>query len=272
MSNNPLKNYFRKAVLSVKLPSLGVGYKEGTIEISDSGELPIYPMTALDEINARMPENVTNGEAVINLIRSCVPGIKDPWEILSTDLDTILLGIRVATGGKNLTIESFCTSCEKMNSFVVDIHEILKGIGRGNFDSPMELNELKIKFKPLTYKQIIVANESQVKIQDKIQLLNGDITEEERIRLSAEIVKDLNSISFSLIGEAVEYIKTPESTVFEKEFIFEFLTNCDKETFDKIKDFTTNLRSENEIKPFKFKCVHCGTDYDHTLNVNIGTV
>lgn len=272
MSNNPLKNYFRKPVLTVKLPSKGQGYKTGTIELPESGELPIYPMTAIDEINARTPENLTNGKVLINLITSCVPNIKDPWEIPSIDLDTILLGIRIATSGKTLGIESSCPSCEQLNNHTIELFDIIKGIGNGNYDDPLNMNGLSIKFKPLNYRQIINANEIQQTIQKKIEKLELLETDEERVSLSAEIVRELNHVSVLLVGESIEYVKTPDSIVFEKEFIQEFLENCDKESFDKIKDRNIELRTETEIKPLQLKCTHCSHEYEFILDVNANTI
>lgn len=272
MSNNPLQNYFRKPVLTVTLPSKGQGYKNGSIDLPESGELPIYPMTAIDEINVRTPENLSNGKTLINLVSSCVPAIKDPWEIPSIDLDTILLGIRMATSGKTLQLETECPSCTKLNNYVIELLDIIKSIGKSNYDELLHINGLDIKFKPLNYRQIINANSAQANVQKKIERLESIESEEERINLSAEIVRELNQISIILVGESIEYIKTPDSIVFEREFIQEFLENCDKESFDKIKDKNISLREQTEIKPLPLKCVHCSHEYDFVLDINANTI
>ena len=49
--------------------------------------------------------------AVADLIKSCVPNIKDPWRISSNDLDAILIGIKAAAGGEGLEIESTWQTC-----------------------------------------------------------------------------------------------------------------------------------------------------------------
>ena len=53
----------------------------------ENRELPVYPMTAIDEITYRTPDALFNGQAVVNVIHSCVPNIKNAWEIPGTDLD-----------------------------------------------------------------------------------------------------------------------------------------------------------------------------------------
>ena len=52
MSNtpNPLSGYFRSPKLYVKLPTGGKFYTKDVVEYPDAGELPVFPMTAKDEI------------------------------------------------------------------------------------------------------------------------------------------------------------------------------------------------------------------------------
>jgi len=68
-SSNPLKGYLRSPKLYVLLPSAG---KFSNIEsISDvSQELPIYPLTSMDEIMLRNPDALLNGESMTKVITS----------------------------------------------------------------------------------------------------------------------------------------------------------------------------------------------------------
>ena len=91
--SNPLKQFFRRPAVYLKLPSGGLGYPEGAINLPDNGEIPIYPMTAIDEITSRTPDSLFNGVAVVELIKSCVPDIKDPWSVTNVDLDPLLVAI-----------------------------------------------------------------------------------------------------------------------------------------------------------------------------------
>lgn len=272
MSNNPLKNYFRKPALNIKLPSGGQGYKEGSLQLPESGELAIYPMTAMDEINVKTPENLTNGNAVVGLVRSCIPDIKDPWEILSTDLDTLLLGIRIATTGRTLTVETECPSCGTANKHDKDVYDMIAAIGHSKYDQLLSLNGLSIKFKPLNYRQIMKANESQTQIQRKIDSIDEQTSEDAKLKLSAEVIRELNNMSFLLVGEAIEYIKTPENVVFEKEFIIEFLENCDKDTFDKIKQTNLDLRAATDVKPLNLECKNCNHQYEFSLDISVNSI
>ena len=94
IQNNPLKQYFRRPAIYLKLPSGGKMYQPGVVNIPESGELAVYPMTAIDEISAKTPDALYNGTAMADIIKSCIPDIKDPWSINSVDLDAVLIAIR----------------------------------------------------------------------------------------------------------------------------------------------------------------------------------
>ena len=53
MENNPLKQYFRQPAIYIRLPSNGRFYPPGAIDMPPNGELPVLPMTTLDEITCR---------------------------------------------------------------------------------------------------------------------------------------------------------------------------------------------------------------------------
>ncbi len=69
MNNNPLKQYFRRPAVYMKLPSAGKDYEPGVIDMPETGELPVYPMTAIDEITTRTPDALFNGTALVELVR-----------------------------------------------------------------------------------------------------------------------------------------------------------------------------------------------------------
>ena len=86
---------------------------------TENGELPVYPMTALDEIAYRTADALFNGSAVADVIKSCMPNILDPWQISSADLDTILVAIRIASYGHEMDFTSKCPKCEESNDLVL---------------------------------------------------------------------------------------------------------------------------------------------------------
>ena len=123
--NNPLNQYFRQPAIYIKLPSGGNYYPPGAIEMTQTGDIPVLPMTAIDEITYRTPDALFSGQAVVNVIQSCIPNIKDAWAIPSVDIDTILVAIRIATYGHNM---EFATTCPKMDSYEPNNNHYFKSL------------------------------------------------------------------------------------------------------------------------------------------------
>ena len=92
-TTNPLRKHFRQPAIHLRLPSGGSFYPQGTIIMPANGELPILPMTAVDEITSRTPDALFNGSAVMDIIGSCVPNIRDPWAIPATDITALLIAV-----------------------------------------------------------------------------------------------------------------------------------------------------------------------------------
>jgi hypothetical protein len=269
MNTNPLKQYFRRPEIYLKLPSGGNFYSDGSIDLPENKELPIYPMTAIDEITSKTPDALFNGTAVVDIIKSCVPNIKDPWSIPSIDLDPILVAIRAASNGNLLDIESTCPSCNEQASYNINLVGLLSKLEVGNYDEPIVLNELTFKFKPFTYQKVNNINMVQFEIEQAINKLENIEDPVERQTESGIAMQKLNNLSLELITESLEYISTPSVIVKEKEYILDFLQNCDRKTFEQLRTTTIKLRESSQLKPLDVKCIHCSHEYKQKLTLNV---
>jgi hypothetical protein len=268
LDNNPLKQYFRRPAVYIKLPSGGSYYPPGVVNIPETGELPVYPMTAIDEITTKTPDALFNGAAMCELIKSCVPDIKDPWKINSIDLDAILIGIRAAGGGNDMDIESTCTKCGEISNYGINLTGLLTSMTPGNYEEELQINDLAIKFRPLTYKQMNDAALGQFEVQRLFIQIENETDNDERTRKSKEALESVTNLTMELLTEAIEYIQTPAVQVTEKEYIFDFLRNCDKKMYVSIRDYNAELKSQTEIKPLKMRCVHCQNQYEQPFTLN----
>ena len=141
--DNPLKQYFRRPALFISLPSKGKYYPPGSLENTDSCELPVFPMTAIDEITAKTPDALFNGSAVVDIIKSCIPNIKDPWSIPVMDLDPLLISIRAATNSNEMDVNSICPSCNEEGKYSVNLIGLLNNLDSGNYDDVVNIDELR---------------------------------------------------------------------------------------------------------------------------------
>ena len=267
LDNNPLKQYFRRPAVYLRLPSGGTGYKPGVVNIPDSGELPVYPMTAIDEITAKTPDALFNGSAVTEIIKSCVPDIKDPWAITSVDLDSILIAIKAAAGG-DLEVQSQCPSCQELASYGVNLVAALASLKSGDYTVPLQVNDLKIKFRPLTYKEMNEAGIAQFEIQRVFANLEAETNEEERNKKTQDALKSITELTMHILARTIEYIQTPTVMVDKTDFILDFMKNCDKNIYTTIRDHNAELKAQTEMKPLDIKCIHCGHEYKQSFTLN----
>jgi len=269
MNNNPLKQYFRRPAIYLKLPSEGKFYPHEAIDLPENKELPIYPMTAIDEITSKTPDSLYSGVAISEIIKSCVPNIKDPWSIPTIDLDAILIAIRAATNGNMLEIESNCPSCSETASYNVNLIGLLSTILVSGYSDNVLLDEMSFSFKPITYKSYNKLNLSQFELERNVRKMNEITSDEERLKYSSEMMKQLNDLTMLLVSESIDNITAPSFVVTEKEFIIDFLQNCDRNSFVKLKEHTIKLREDAQLKPLSVKCIHCEHEYNQTIALNV---
>jgi hypothetical protein len=268
LANNPLKQYFRRPSIYLKLPSGGVGYPPGALNKTETGELPIYPMTAIDEITSKTPDALFNGNAIVEIIKSCVPDIKDPWSIPSTDLDAILIAIRSAAQGNEMEIESECTSCKEVASYAINLISMLQTMKPGNYTEELLVGDLFIKFRPLMYREMNQAAMAQFEIQKMFSTMD-ELPEEERTKKTQDAIVKITEVTMAVLAQTIEYVKTPNLSVSETNYILDFLQNCDKNVYVEIRDHHAKLKDSAQVKPQKIKCVHCQHEYEQSIVINV---
>lgn len=269
MQDNPLKQYFRRPSIYIKLPSGGQYYTTDVVERTQSGELAVYPMTAIDEITARTPDALFNGTAVVDIIRSCVPSIKDPWKINSIDIDAIFMAIKIASSGETMDVDCICPKCSGESKFGVNMTNLLNTRKNIDYQSTLKIRDLELKFKPLIFEETNKISMTQFEIQKALISIEQIEDQEERQHQSKAVLDTLSRFTNDLIACTIEYIKTPETLVSNPEFISEFMANCDRQTSNEIRDYSIKLREGNALPELNIKCIHCQHEFKQPLVLNI---
>lgn len=266
---NPLKQHFRRPALSLKLPSGGKHYPEGSLDLPENGEVPVFPMTAIDEITSKTPDALYNGTAIVDIIKSCVPSIKNPWCVPSVDLDAILVAIKTASSGNDLDIESTCPSCNDTSKYGINLAQLLNNLKPENFDQEISVGDLRFKFKPLSYNEINKGNILQFEFQKEIGRIMSIENDDEQSKLSSVALKKLNEANISILADSIECVFLPDQIVIEKEYIIDYLNNCDKKTHDIIKNHILKLKESTRSKPLKVRCISCNFEYEQAIALNV---
>ena len=272
MSNNPLQQYFRQPAIYIKLPSNGDFYPPGALEASPNGEYPVLPMTAIDEITYRTPDALFNGAAVVSVMQSCLPNIKNGWAVPSVDVDTILVAIRIASYGHNMEFGTTCPACNETSDRELDLRQVIDRIKAPDYSKPVVTGDMEIYFKPMSYKNLNDNNQLQFEEQKILQMLpDTEVENTEKIRLLGDALKKLTDVTIKALTQSIGAVKTPTVLVNEPEYIEEFLKNCDRVVFNRIRDFIIDLKGQAEMQAIDIVCDKCSHQYEQLLTLDMSS-
>lgn len=264
---NPLRAHFRQPSIYLKLPSQGQFWASG-LDLPDSGEIPVFPMTARDEILLKTPDALLNGQGVVDVIESCCPHIVDAWQMPSVDVDTVLIGIRIASYGSNMSIDTKCPHCDTENSFDVDLNGYIDNLKVPNYNQKIEHGKIKIKIKPQTYASINETNKIQYEQQRVLDnILVDGVEDQARVDEYKRHLSRLVDLNAKLLVDNTEYIEITDTgtIVDEPEYIKEFYFNCEADVCKELQTKITEMNREGAIKPQSGTCTNCEKSYDVTL-------
>ena len=235
---NPLFKHFRQPAIYMQLPSNGEYWPDSALEMPATGELPVYPMTARDEITIRTPDALLNGQGVVDVIQSCCPNIKDAWKMPSIDVDAVLLNIRIASYGNNMDIDTSCPKCNDESNFSLDLSGVTGQIAMPDYSTLLDVDGLRIKLKPQPYFEVNKVNQITFTEQQILRTINDNTVsdEEKKAKTDAWLAK-LVDLNIQICANCTDYILTEDGTkVTDIGFITEFYNMADFKVMRHIQD------------------------------------
>ena len=189
--NNPLSGFYRQPKIYIKLPSSGRFYPEGSLDLSSTGDYPVFAMTAKDELMFKTPDALLSGQSTVEVIKSCIPAILDPWRMPSIDLDVCLIAIRIATYGDNMELTSECPNCKSQNEYDINLSNWLEKFVNFQYQELINHEELKLYVRPYTYQEVTKNTIKTFEQQRIFSIVNDEnISDEEKIdKFSKSFVK-----------------------------------------------------------------------------------
>jgi hypothetical protein len=249
---NPLRKYFRQAKVYVTLPSKGKFYPADAIDLPENGELPVYAMTAKDELTMKTPDALLNGQATVSLIQSCVPNIKNAWHMPSIDLDALLIAIRIATYGEKMEITTKVPGSGEERSFDVDLRLLLNKLVTVEFDDTIKINDMVVSMRPLKYIEFTEASLKTFEEQRIFSLVNDEsIPDNEKLTKFRESFMKLTDLTVKTLSKCVHKITIGDTVVTNQSHIDEFLANADKEFYNIITEHLDSQKEKFQIEPIK---------------------
>lgn len=255
-NTNPLGKYYRQPQIYIGLPSGEQWYGPDAMVKTQTGEHAVLPMTAKDEIAFKTPDALLNGQAVVDVIKSCIPDITDPWQIVNYDLDTVLIAIRIATYGETMDISFKIPGTTIDVNHTINLPQILDSIKQVSIINETKLsNGMTIKVKPLNYKDI-TKSQLQTFQQQKLYnaVLDSNLSEEEKIKKFNESFTALTTLSDDILMSNIEHIETPGGErVSDRTQIAQFIKNANAKLMKELGDRLVELRTQGSVKPVRLK-------------------
>jgi len=254
-NTNPLNKYFRQAAIHIALPS-GGNYPPHVVTPTATGEFPVMPMTAKDEIKFKTPDALMNGQGVVDVIESCMPNIKDAWQIKSHDIDTILIAIRIATYGETMDLQFNVPKINEQVTHTINLPATLDQIRQDRIQNEIKLKDgLTVETRPLTYRdmtQTSLQTFQQQKMYSTVQ--NSEMSDEEKVKRFDESFRALTELNSKVLLKNISKITTPDGTeVSDPAQIKEFVDNANATLITELQDALAVIRVQGSVKPLKLK-------------------
>ena len=264
MQSNPLAQYMRQASIYIKLPSKGQYYAPGAIQITDNHEIPVLPMSTRDEITINTPDALMNGQGVVDMIHSCCPNIKNAWVMPITDLDTVLIGIRIASYGEKMDYTSTCPKCKNADEYEIDLRQFMDmPVDMDMYSNPFDYKGMKIFVKPINYDTLNKQNLESFEQQRLVTMVNdADLSAEEKQRRFAEIFQNMTNYSVANIAGSIDKIVTPDGKVVNNEtHISDFVKNSERQFYEALKNHIQEVSKAVPSKDVTTNCSECQHQY-----------
>jgi len=248
---NPLMAFMRQPKIYITLPSQGKYWSVGSLDISATGEYPVYSMTAKDELLLKVPDALMNGQAIVDVIQNCMPNVKDAWGCSTLDLDVILIAIRIATYGESMTTPvKFGDDLEL--EYQMDLRTVKDQlISQISWNSSVTISpELTIFVRPLVYKEFSESAVQTFETQKIMQIVNNEeLSEENKLSLFKESFNKLTQVTLGSVAKGIYQIDSINGSTTNPQHITEFVNNIDKDMFNKIQAHIEEYRIKNSLRP-----------------------
>jgi hypothetical protein len=179
------------------------------------------------------------------------------------DLDLLLVAIRIATEGNTMSVSHTCNACKEINDYDIDLGVFVQHFGTCEYNSKVPLQDITITLHPLNYRQWTEFQTKNFQIQRQLaqaMAMTEPEQEEEQKKLLAGLFEKVTVIQNDLLMQQLESVESPEGVTNQRQFIQEWLNNCDKSVFDAIKAKVEENRKRWELPAVQVVCDSCKSD------------
>jgi hypothetical protein len=181
----------------------------------------------------------------------------------------LLVAIRIASFGHNMEITANCPECEHENDYGIDLRTIIDRLRSPDYATPLEQGDLTIYFKPLDYKQMQEINNLQFEEQRLLRMIpDSELEDKEKISRLNDAFKALTELSITSLARSIAAVQTPTAQVTDNLQIREWIANCDRAIFGRLREHITAMRKDSELQPLKLKCRDCEHAFEQPFTLD----
>ena len=264
-----LDKHKRQPRLFIDLPTEGKFYDSSVLEKTET--LPVFGMTAMDEMLLRTPDALFSGEATAQVIKSCIPDILDPWQLVGYDIDYVLLSIRIATYGESIPIATKCPKCDTENEADINLQNLLRLVNEYEIKKSFTIKDLEFYLKPITYKKTTEFSIESYTLQKQIASVDQlPLTNNERDKQLNDLLLASANLNLQVALSHINEIVDGEDKEADPEVIKKWVSENDVEFYNKIKETIMGMTESWKLPKFDMTCTNeeCGHSYKTQLDMD----
>lgn len=217
-------------------------------------------MTAADDIRFKTNEVLLNASAVSELIRSCVPDIRDPEQMPVLDLDVILLAIRQASFSETIPADVLVPGTSISTRLDLNISELIQNFSNADelWDERLDLineqnEKLTVIVRPVTLKSMFSATRSLMRQQQATaEITMSSKQTDEKIADLDDQMKSLSSVTINMVTDSISEIQGAGGfSIKNPGEIRQFLNQLDLAYFRAIQKHIEDQRKLISFKPLQ---------------------
>jgi len=261
-THNPLQGYYRQPKLYIKLPSQGKFYPEGALDVSENGDYAIYAMTAKDELLMKTPDALLSGQGTVEVMQSCMPSLKNAWQMPTIDVDAVLMAIRIASYGETMDVTVDCPECKETNKYGIELTQYLNKAQASEYITEVQIDQLTIHLQPYSYKMLTETNIKSLEQQRIYNIVNDEkMSDQEKIEKFGKSFVTLTEMTVGTVANCINKVVTPEGSVEDKAMIKDFINNASREIFNKIVNTLEVYKERASLPNQNVKCEKCNHEW-----------
>jgi len=270
---NPLEKYFRQATVYIQLPTRGRWYNNSQITLTADNELAVYAMTARDDVLLNTPDAMLNGEALKKVIMNCVPDIHNVDSVLLPDLESIFVGMKLASSDDGWDVSRICPKCGAECTFGLQCQPVLDQqlLVEDSDCFVIVDNKLKVNLRPYNYQQRSLFIQKQFEEERTLKYFsdsNPDVDEFHKANVWAQAIDRISSMTFGLVAGSITSIEEIQTgnVVEDTAFINSWLQNISKAQADLVITGVDTLNKCGPMKTLPMACESCSHTWQDEIN------